>query len=314
MFNQKEILETIHMFQEQHLDVRTITMAISLTDCADSSAAAACGKIYDKITKKAEHLVRVGEEISVEYGIPIINKRISVTPISLVAAPSDAKDYVCYAQALDRAAQAVGVNFIGGFSALVQKGYAESDVRLIRSIPQALASTEKVCSSVNLGTTRAGINMDAVGEMGEIIKETAALTADRDAIGCAKLVVFANATEDNPFMAGAFTGVGEPECAIDISASADPASSSMPWNRRAEKISGKWPRSLKNPRLKSPASDSLLPGKPRRVFKSRSGSSISRLLRRRSSGIRSQGSWRSSASKPAAPGEPRRPWRCSTTR
>ena len=219
MFNQKEVLETIHMFQNQHLDVRTITMAISLMDCADGSAATSCAKIYDKITKKAEHLVRVGEDISNEYGIPIINKRISVTPISLVAAPSDVSDYTCYAKALDRAAETVGVNFIGGFSALVQKGYTTSDIKLIQSIPEALSVTQKVCSSVNLGTTRAGINMDAVREMGEVIKRTAMMTADRDAIGCCKLVVFANAAEDNPFMAGAFTGVGEPECAINVGVS-----------------------------------------------------------------------------------------------
>ena len=219
MFNEMEVLETLRMFQEQHLDVRTITMAISLLDCATGSATSSCDKIYDKITRKAQHLVRVGEEISNQYGIPIINKRISVTPISLVAASSEVSDYTCYAKALDRAAQTVGVNFIGGFSALVQKGYTESDMKLIRSIPQALATTNKVCSSVNLATSRAGINMDAVRQMGEIIKETAMLTADRDALGCCKLVVFANAAEDNPFMAGAFTGVGEPECAINVGVS-----------------------------------------------------------------------------------------------
>jgi len=219
MFNEKEVLETIQMFQEQHLDVRTITMAISLMDCATGSAKSACDRIYDKITKKAENLVSVGEAISSQYGIPIINKRISVTPISLVAASSDVSDYTCFAKALDRAAEAVGVNFIGGFSALVQKGYTESDIKLIQSIPEALATTGKVCSSVNLATTRAGINMDAVREMGEIIKKTAMLTADRDALGCCKLVVFANATEDNPFMAGAFTGTGEPECAINVGVS-----------------------------------------------------------------------------------------------
>lgn len=219
MFNEKEVLETIRMFQELHLDVRTITMSISLTDCANESARRSCEKIYDKITGKARNLVRVGEAISDQYGIPIINKRISVTPISLVAAPSDATDYVCFAKALDAAAESVGVNFIGGFSALVQKGYSDSDRKLIDSIPEALSTTGKVCSSVNLATTRAGINMDAVKEMGGIIKKTASLTACQDAIGCCKLVVFANAAQDNPFMAGAFTGVGEPECAINVGVS-----------------------------------------------------------------------------------------------
>ncbi|MHB1485475.1 MAG: DUF711 family protein [Saccharofermentanales bacterium] len=219
MFNEIEVLETIRMFQELHLDVRTITMSISLMDCANESAKSSCDRIYDKITRKARDLVKVGEAISDQYGIPIINKRISVSPISLVAAASDASDYICFAKALDRAADSVGVNFIGGFSALVQKGYTDSDRKLIDSIPEALASTDKVCSSVNLATTRAGINMDAVRELGMTIKKTAGLTADKDAIGCCKLVVFANAAEDNPFMAGAFTGVGEPECAINVGVS-----------------------------------------------------------------------------------------------
>jgi uncharacterized protein (UPF0210 family) len=219
MLNEREILETLSMFQEQHLDVRTITMAISLGDCADPSAKKSCDKIYDKITKYAENLVKTGEDISNQYGIPIINKRISVTPISLVAAASEVSDYTCFAKALDRAANEVGVNFIGGFSALVQKGYTASDKKLIASIPEALSVTDKVCSSVNLATTRAGINMDAVREIGEIIKQTALLTADNYGLGCCKLVVFANAAEDNPFMAGAFTGVGEPECAINIGVS-----------------------------------------------------------------------------------------------
>lgn len=219
MFNEMEILETLQMFQEQHLDVRTITMAISLGDCASDNAKTACDKIYDKITRQAQNLVSVGEDISNQYGIPIINKRISVTPISLVAAASDVSDYTCFAKALDRAAETVGVNFIGGFSALVQKGFTQSDKRLINSIPEALATTDMVCSSVNLATSRAGINMDAVKQMGEIIKQTAHLTADKDALGCCKLVVFANAAEDNPFMAGAFCGVGEPECAINVGVS-----------------------------------------------------------------------------------------------
>lgn len=219
MFDELEILETIRMFQEQHLDVRTITMGISLLDCATSDNRETCRRIYDKICRKAEKLVQTGEDISREYGIPIIHKRISVTPISMVAASGDTRDYSCYAHALDRAASQVGVNFIGGFSALVQKGFTDSDRALLASIPQALAETELVCSSVNLATSRAGINMDAVRDMGRIILETAERTADRDAIGCCKLVVFANAPEDNPFMAGAFTGPGEPECVINVGVS-----------------------------------------------------------------------------------------------
>ncbi len=219
MFTDFEILETIRMFQEQHLDVRTITMGISLLDCAAGSPEESCRRIYDKITRLAGRLVQTGEDISREYGIPIINKRVSVTPIALIAGASGAKDYTVFARALDRAADAVGINFIGGFSALVHKGFTESDRRLLQSIPEALATTRLVCSSVNLATTRSGINMDAVRDMGYIIKETARLTADQDAFGCCKLVVFANAPEDNPFMAGAFTGPGEPECAINVGVS-----------------------------------------------------------------------------------------------
>ena len=214
-----EITETLSMIDKQHLDIRTITMGISLLDCADSSVEACCRKIYDKITSKAARLVRVGEEISAEYGIPIVNKRISVTPISLVAAACGAKNLVPFALTLERAASACGVNFLGGFSALVHKGATPADEALINSIPEALASTEHVCSSVNIGTTKAGINMDAVGKMGRIIKQTAALTADNGSIGCAKLVVFCNAVEDNPFMAGAFHGVGEADCVINVGVS-----------------------------------------------------------------------------------------------
>lgn len=219
MYSDFEILETIRMFQEQHLDVRTITMGINLLDCATADSAETCRRIYEKICRKAEHLVSVGEDISREYGIPIINKRVSVTPISMVAASGNTADYTVYARVLDRAASTIGVNFIGGFSALVQKGYTDSDRRLIASIPEALSTTDLVCASVNLATSRAGINMDAVRDMGEIILETARRTADRDAWGCCKLVVFANAAEDNPFMAGAFTGPGEPECAINVGVS-----------------------------------------------------------------------------------------------
>ncbi|NCA97854.1 MAG: PFL family protein [Clostridia bacterium] len=219
MFNDFEILETLSMFREQHLDVRTITMGINLLDCASDSSERACQRIYDKICRKAENLVKTGEDISHEFGIPIINKRVSVTPISMVAASGDSTDYTMYARALDRAAETIGVNFIGGYSALVHKGFTDSDRRLIESIPEALSSTNLVCSSVNLATSRTGINMDAVRLMGTIIKELAEKTAAQDAFGCAKLVVFANAPEDNPFMAGAFTGPGEPECVINVGVS-----------------------------------------------------------------------------------------------
>lgn len=219
MLTNLEIMETIRMIESEKLDIRTITMGIALLDCCRGDAKEAQQRIYDKIVQKAEHLVRVGEDIALEYGIPIINKRISVTPMSLVAAASECEAYTGFAQALDRAAKTVGVNFIGGFSALVHKGYTESDRRLIQSIPEAMRSTERVCASVNLATTRTGINMDAVAQMGRIIKDTARATADRDGLGCAKLVIFANVPEDNPFMAGAFHGVGEPECVINVGVS-----------------------------------------------------------------------------------------------
>lgn len=215
----KQILETIKMIEEEKLDIRTITMGISLLDCVDSDGEKARQKIYDKITKLAKNLVKVGDQITSEFGIPIINKRISVTPISLIAGASNDSDYVAFAKTLDQAAKAVGVNFIGGFSALVQKGYHKGDEILIKSIPQALAQTERVCSSVNVGSTQTGINMDAVKQMGHIIKEAAALTANNSSMACAKLVVFANAVEDNPFMAGAFHGVGEADCVINVGVS-----------------------------------------------------------------------------------------------
>ena len=219
MLNQKSILETIEMIDKQHLDIRTITMGISLRDCAHPEVKACCGKIYDKICSKAEKLVATGEAIEREFGIPIVNKRISVTPMAMVAESCGTADYVPFALTMDRAAKTCGVNFIGGYSALVQKGFTSGDRKLIASIPQALAETEFVCSSVNVGSTRAGINMDAVAEMGRIIKATAERTADRQGLGCAKLVVFANAVEDNPFMAGAFHGVGEAECVINVGVS-----------------------------------------------------------------------------------------------
>lgn len=210
-----QILETIRMIEEENLDIRTITMGISLLDCIDSDSQKACQKIYEKITRVAKDLVAVGEAIEAELGIPIIHKRISVTPISIVAAASEATDYVAYAKALDQAARTVGVNFIGGFSALVEKGYQHGDEILINSIPQALAETDFVCSSVNIGSTKAGINMTAVRHMGETIKKTAAASD----LGCAKLVVFCNAVQDNPFMAGAFHGVGEADVVINVGVS-----------------------------------------------------------------------------------------------
>ncbi len=219
MLDQNDVLSTVQMIDRQHLDIRTITMGISLLSCADRDAKAACGKIYDKITHYAENLVKTGEDIEREFGIPIVNKRISVTPIALVAAASETEDYVPFAAALDRAAKAVGVNFIGGFSALVQKGMTDADRRLIAAIPEALAVTDLVCSSVNVASTKAGINMDAVALMGRTVKAAAERTADRGGFGCAKLVVFCNAVEDNPFMAGAFHGVGEPERVINVGVS-----------------------------------------------------------------------------------------------
>lgn len=219
MLNVRDILETITMIQEENLDIRTITMGISLIDCCHSDIDTVCRRVYDKITTKAKHLVAVGEQIEKEYGIPIINKRISVTPIAIILAACEKKEPLKLAQTLERAALACGVNFIGGYSALVQKGFAAGDRELIESIPEALATTDHICSSVNIGSTKSGINMDAVAEMGRVVRRCAELTADRDCIGPAKLVVFCNAPEDNPFMAGAFHGVGEPDCVINVGVS-----------------------------------------------------------------------------------------------
>ena len=219
MLTHSDILQTLDMIKQQHLDIRTITIGISLRDCAHPDIQICAQKIYDKICRKAENLVSVGEAIEEELGIPIVNKRISVTPISMVGESCEADDYVPLALAMDKAALTCGVNFIGGFSALVHKGFTLGDRRLIKAIPQALAETKCVCSSVNVATTKAGINMDAVALMGRIIKQTALLTAEQDGLGCAKLVVFANAVEDNPFMAGAFHGIGEPECTINVGVS-----------------------------------------------------------------------------------------------
>lgn len=221
MINIYEVLETNKMIEQENLDVRTITMGINLLDCADGNLDTVCQKIYDKITRLAKNLVKTGEDISKEYGIPIVNKRVSVTPISLVggSACKTVEDYVRIAHTLDRAAKTVGINFLGGYSAVVSKGMTQSDELLIRSIPQALAQTERICSSVNVGSTKTGINMDAVKLMGEIVKQTAECTKEKDSLGCAKLVVLCNAPDDNPFMAGAFHGVSEADAIINVGVS-----------------------------------------------------------------------------------------------
>ena len=221
MINMFEVKETNEMIEKENLDVRTITLGISLLDCIDGDVNKVCENIYNKITEKAKNLVKTGEDISHEYAIPIVNKRISVTPIALVggACCKTSKDFVKIAKALDKAAKAVNVNFLGGYSALVSKGMTKADELLIRSIPEALSKTDLICSSVNLGSTKTGINMDAVRLMGEVIKETAEKTKDLDSIGCAKLVVFCNAPDDNPFMAGAFHGVTEADAIINVGVS-----------------------------------------------------------------------------------------------
>lgn len=221
MINITEVLETNKMIEQENLDVRTITMGINLLDCADSNLEVLCQNIYNKITGLAKNLVQTGEDISKEFGVPIVNKRISITPIALVGgtACKTPDDYVQIAKTLDKAAGELGVNFIGGYSAIVSKGMSRSDELLIRSIPKALACTERICSSINVGSTKTGINMDAVKLMGEIIKETAEMTKERDSLGCAKLVVLCNAPDDNPFMAGAFHGVSEPDAVINVGVS-----------------------------------------------------------------------------------------------
>jgi hypothetical protein len=219
LIHPEEILETINMVSHQHLDIRTVTMGISLRGCCHPDIKVFNENIYRRILSCAEKLVQTTEEIESLYGIPVINKRISVTPIAIVAESCEADDYTSVAETLDRVAQETGVDFVGGFSALVQKGMTRGDLNLINSIPKALATTQKVCASVNVASTKAGINMDAVAMMGRIIKQTAELTGDRNGIGCAKLVIFANAPEDNPFMAGAFHGVGEPDCVINVGVS-----------------------------------------------------------------------------------------------
>ncbi|MBR3144551.1 MAG: PFL family protein [Clostridia bacterium] len=218
MLNIKDVLETVNMIEQENLDIRTVTMGISLLDCADSDIDASCRKVYEKITRLAKNLVKTGEDIENEYGIPIINKRISITPIAMLVASSGG-DPVKYAKTLQKAADTTGVNFIGGYSALVHKGFSAGDLELINSIPEALSVTNNVCSSVNIGSSKSGINMDAVKIMGEIVKKSAEITANRDSIGAAKLVVFCNAPEDNPFMAGAFHGIGEPDCCVHVGVS-----------------------------------------------------------------------------------------------
>lgn len=219
LLNMNDILETINMIRNENLDVRTITMGISLYDCVSDDVDRLCDKIYDKITTKAENLVKTGEDISKKYGVPIVNKRVSVTPVSLIGGACDSDGYVKIAKTLDRAAKTLGINFIGGFTALVQKGMSKGSEQLIKAIPQALTETDFLCSSLNVASTKAGINMDAIYLAGKTIKELAYLTKDRKSIGCAKFVVFANAPEDNPFMAGAFHGIGEPECVVNVGVS-----------------------------------------------------------------------------------------------
>ena len=218
MYNNREIMETIRMIQEQNLDVRTVTMGISLVDCMDSDINKSCEKVYNKIYNYAKDLVKTGEVISKKYGIPIINKRVSVTPISMLVGVSGG-DPLLYAKTLDKVAKDIGIDFIGGYSALVQKGFAPGDLELINSIPEALSQTSKLCSSVNVGSTRAGINLDAVKLMGQIVRKSAELTKDNECMGASKLVVFCNAVEDNPFMAGAFHGVGEGDAVINVGVS-----------------------------------------------------------------------------------------------
>ena len=217
--NNNNVFETIRMIEEENLDIRTITMGISLLDCIDSDEKRLQDKIYDKITQSAKDLVKVSKNIEDEFGIPIVNKRVSVTPISIIASALECNSYVNIAKTLDKAAENIGIDFLGGFSALVQKGYTKGDRILIESIPESLSETNKVCASVNVGSSKTGINMEAVKELGHIIKKTALLTKDNKGLGCAKLVVFANAVEDNPFMAGAFHGVGEADKIINVGVS-----------------------------------------------------------------------------------------------
>ena len=253
MFNTGDILETIEMFTQDNLDVRTVTMGISLLDCIDPDPKKACDNIYNKITTKAANLVPAVEHISAEYGIPIINKRISVTPIAMLLGACPEADPVDFAKTLDAAGKKVGVNFVGGYSALVHKGFSAGDRRLIESIPRALAETDIVCSSVNIGATKAGLNMDAIKLMGEAVKKASELTADRQCIGAAKLVVFCNAPEDNPFMAGAFHGPGEPDCEIHVGVSGPGAVRAALARLPKDAPIDRWPSWSSAPPSRSPA-------------------------------------------------------------
>jgi uncharacterized protein len=312
-FSPQEIVETIRMVQMENLDIRTITMGISLRDCAHPDLRMSAQKAYDKICRLAGKLVATGESIAAEYGIPVINKRISVTPIALVAESSAADSYVLMAEYLDRAAREVGVNFLGGFSALVHKGMTRGDEALLASIPEALAVTERVCASVNVGTTKAGINMDAVAQMGRIILDTAARTADRNGLGCAKLVVFCNAVDDNPFMAGAFHGIGEPECVVNVGVSG-PGAVLRAVEKEGQTDFGTLATTIKRTAFKitrmgelvgRAASDKL--GVPFGIVDlslaptPAQGDSVARILK----------PWAWNASAPTAPPPP---WRCSTMR
>lgn len=280
LYNTNDILETTRMITENNLDVRTITMGISLRDCADPDVTVCARKIYDKITRCAKDLVKVGTNLEAELGVPIIHKRISVTPISLVGEACQTDTYVPLAKALDDAAKAVGVNFIGGFSALVEKGCTHGDSILIDSIPEALATTDIVCSSVAVGSTKAGINMNAVRRMGEVVKKTADLTRDQDALGCAKLVVFCNPVQDNPFMAGAFHGVTEPETVINVGVSGPGVVKHALEGCRGADI-GVVAETIKKQLSRLPASDSSWPKKRPNGWEPNSGSLTCPLPQRR---------------------------------
>lgn len=303
----EKILETIHMISDENLDVRTITMGISLLDCIDSDSDKACQKIYDKITTKAKDLVKVGEQIQEEYGIPIINKRVTVTPISLIAAASHDQDYVKYALTLDKAAHTLGIDFIGGYSALVQKGYQNGDKTLIKSIPEALAQTDLVCASVNVGSTRSGINMDAVAEMGQAVKKASEL----DFMTNAKMVIFCNAVEDNPFMAGGFCGVSEPDTVINVGVSGPGVVKKalekvrvLPWTSL--------PKQSSKQRSKLRAWVKWLVPLPQNVSAFRLASSICRLHRRLPLGTPLRRFWKKSVSNKSALTARRQLLPCST--
>ena len=309
MYSTKEILETINMVSHQHLDVRTITLGVSLFDCITDDADRTAAKVYDKIMRTAGNLVAVGNAISEEIGIPIVNKRVSVTPVSLITAAS--RGHMQVIRALDRAAKEIGIDFLGGYSALVHKAMTPYEREFIESIPEALATTEKVCSSVNVATSKAGVNMDAVRLMGSIFKRAAYLTRDQDSIACAKLVVFANAVEDNPFMAGAFLGTGEDDSVVNVGVSGPGVVKVA-----LEEVKGtshKSPRSSNRPRSRSPASGNWSPPKPLNVSASAAASSTCRSPRPRRSATRSRISSKRSGSKAWARAVPQPRLRCSTT-